>query len=65
MYEATLRPATLSDVEKLAACETCAVAGMKAIAIAIAAGHEMVDATTGKTLTYNKEDLHNPWFIVR
>jgi len=34
-------------------------------AIAIAAGHEMVDATTGKTLTYNKEDLHNPWFIVR
>ena len=34
-------------------------------AIAIAAGHEMVDATTGKALTYNKEDLHNPWFIVR
>ena len=34
-------------------------------AIALAAGHEMVDATTGEQLTYNKEDLHNPWFIVR
>ena len=34
-------------------------------AIALAAGHEMVDATTGHPLTYNKEDLHNPWFIVR
>lgn len=34
-------------------------------AIALAAGHEMVDANTGRPLTYNKEDLHNPWFIVR
>ena len=34
-------------------------------AIALAAGHEMVDATTGEPLTYNKPDLHNPWFIVR
>ena len=34
-------------------------------AIALAAGHEMVDATTGQPLTYNKPDLHNPWFIVR
>ena len=34
-------------------------------AIALAAGHEMVDANTGLPLTYNKEDLHNPWFIVR
>ena len=34
-------------------------------AIALAAGREMVDATTGAPLTYNKPDLHNPWFIVR
>ncbi len=34
-------------------------------AIALAAGREMVDANTGKPLTYNKEDLHNPWFIVK
>ncbi len=33
-------------------------------AIALAAGREMVDATTGEPLTYNKPDLHNPWFIV-
>lgn len=34
-------------------------------AIALAAGCEMVDANTGEPLTYNKPDLHNPWFIVR
>lgn len=34
-------------------------------AIVLAAGREMVDATTGQPLTYNKDDLHNPWFIVR
>ena len=34
-------------------------------AIALAAGREMVDANTGQPLVYNKEDLHNPWFIVR
>lgn len=34
-------------------------------AIARAAGREVVDANTGKLLTYNKPDLHNPWFIVR
>ena len=34
-------------------------------AIALAAGCRVVDATTGEPLTYNKEDLHNPWFIVR
>ncbi|MBR1683369.1 MAG: 3'(2'),5'-bisphosphate nucleotidase CysQ [Bacteroidaceae bacterium] len=34
-------------------------------AIAIAAGHEMIDAHTLQPLRYNKEDLHNPWFIVR
>lgn len=34
-------------------------------AIALAAGREMVDALTGQPLTYNKPDLHNPWFIVR
>ena len=33
--------------------------------IARAAGKEVVDAKTGKPLTYNKPDLHNPWFIVR
>ena len=34
-------------------------------AIARAAGCEVVDAETGLPLTYNKEDLHNPWFVVR
>ena len=34
-------------------------------AIALAAGREMVDANTDEPLTYNKPDLHNPWFIVR
>lgn len=33
-------------------------------AIALAAGCKMVDAETGEPLTYNKPDLHNPWFIV-
>ena len=33
-------------------------------AIAMAAGCEMIDALSGTPLTYNKEDLHNPWFIV-
>jgi len=34
-------------------------------AIARAAGCDMVDAQTDTPLVYNKEDLHNPWFIVR
>ena len=34
-------------------------------AIARAAGCSVVDAITGEPLTYNKEDLHNPWFIVK
>ena len=34
-------------------------------AIARAAGKEVVDALTGQPLTYNKPDLHNPWFIVK
>ena len=34
-------------------------------AIARAAGCVVVNAQTGQPLTYNKEDLHNPWFIVR
>ena len=34
-------------------------------AIARAAGRKMVNAETGEPLTYNKPDLHNPWFIVR
>lgn len=34
-------------------------------AIVLAAGHEMLDAQTLQPLHYNKEDLHNPWFIVR
>ena len=34
-------------------------------AIARAAGCQVVDAQTERPLTYNKEDLHNPWFIVR
>lgn len=33
-------------------------------AIARAAGREVVDATTDEPLRYNKEDLHNPWFVV-
>ena len=33
-------------------------------AIARAAGKRVVDAQTGKPLVYNKEDLHNPWFLV-
>ena len=34
-------------------------------AIARAAGCEVVDALTGEPLRYNKEDLHNPWFVVK
>ena len=34
-------------------------------AIARAAGRSVLDATTGQPLTYNKPDLHNPWFIVQ
>jgi len=34
-------------------------------AIARAAGKVVVDAKKGQPLTYNKPDLHNPWFIVR
>ena len=33
-------------------------------AIARAAGKRVVDAQIGKPLVYNKEDLHNPWFLV-
>lgn len=33
-------------------------------AVALAAGRSVRDARTGQALTYNKEDLHNPWFIV-
>ncbi len=33
-------------------------------AIAVSAGCSVTDAVTGKPLIYNKEDLHNPWFIV-
>lgn len=33
-------------------------------AIARAAGKRVVDAQTGNPLVYNKEDLHNPWFLV-
>lgn len=33
-------------------------------AIARAAGRMVVDASTNQPLTYNKPDLHNPWFIV-
>lgn len=33
-------------------------------AIARAAGCSVVDAATGRPLQYNKEDLHNPWFLV-
>lgn len=34
-------------------------------AVALGAGCEVVDAATGRPVTYNKEDLHNPFFIVR
>lgn len=34
-------------------------------AIARAAGKTLMDARTGQPLTYNKPDLHNPWFIVQ
>lgn len=34
-------------------------------AIARAAGCEVINAQTGQPLIYNKEELHNPWFIVR
>lgn len=34
-------------------------------AIALAAGREVVNAETGRPLVYNKEDLHNPFFIVK
>lgn len=34
-------------------------------AVALAAGCEVVDARTGEPLRYNKDDLHNPYFIVR
>lgn len=34
-------------------------------AIVRAAGKAVVDARTGQPLTYNKPDLHNPWFIVQ
>lgn len=34
-------------------------------ALVLASGAEMVDARTQQPLVYNKENLHNPWFIVR
>lgn len=34
-------------------------------AVAAAAGRTVVDATTDTPLLYNKEDLHNPFFIVK
>lgn len=34
-------------------------------AVAIAAGKEIVDAVSHTPLLYNKEDLHNPFFIVK
>lgn len=33
-------------------------------AIARAAGRQVVNVQTGQPLIYNKEDLHNPWFLV-
>ena len=33
-------------------------------AIARAAGRHVIDVKTGQSLVYNKEDLHNPWFLV-
>ncbi len=34
-------------------------------AIACCAGKQIYQAGTDKPLTYNKEDLHNPWFVVK
>lgn len=34
-------------------------------AIARAAGFNVMNTETGNPLVYNKEDLHNPWFIVK
>lgn len=34
-------------------------------AVARIAGARVTDARTGSPLQYNKEDLHNPWFIVK
>ena len=34
-------------------------------AIALAAGLQMLNAETDEPLHYNKEDLHNPFFIVK
>lgn len=34
-------------------------------AIATCAGKQVYEAGTDKPLKYNKEDLHNPWFIVK
>ena len=34
-------------------------------AIATCAGCRVLEAGTEKSLKYNKEDLHNPWFVVR
>lgn len=34
-------------------------------AIVRAAGRRVLDAGTGLPLTYNKPDLHNPWFVVK
>ena len=34
-------------------------------AIIRASGKKIINAETGQPLTYNKPDLHNPWFIVR
>ena len=34
-------------------------------AIARAAGRSVVNVQTGAPLLYNKEDLHNPWFLVK
>ena len=33
--------------------------------IAIAAGKDIIDYNTGKTMLYNREELLNNWFIVR
>jgi 3'(2'), 5'-bisphosphate nucleotidase len=33
-------------------------------AIARAAGRQVVNIQTSQPLLYNKEDLHNPWFLV-
>ncbi|MEA1872839.1 MAG: 3'(2'),5'-bisphosphate nucleotidase CysQ [Bacteroidota bacterium] len=34
-------------------------------AIAVAAGAEIINWETGKALNYNKENLRNPWFLVK